>query len=69
MFSQVMTKAELALQYYPDAAPDVARARLMRAINRCKPLLAEMAETGYNTCSRDFTPKQVRLINEYLVGP
>lgn len=62
-------KAQLALQYFPDSAPDVARARLMRAINRCRPLLAAMANTGYYTTSRDFTPRQVALINEYLVGP
>ena len=62
-------KAQLALQYFPDSAPKEANQRLRRAINRCKPLLAALADAGYNVTAHDFTPRQIALIYEYYGEP
>ena len=38
MEQKCYSKQELALEYFPDATPEVASAHLRRWINRCKPL-------------------------------
>ena len=43
--------------------------RLMRMINRCQRLTAELSQTGYAKSDRIFTPKQVRLIVKHLDEP
>ena len=62
-------KAELALLYFPGSSPDVARAKLMRAINRNKAWSRAMARTGYYTTAKEFTPKQVEVIFHYYGEP
>ena len=42
------TKQELALLYFPDSDPDVARAHLMRWIVRCTQLYEQLLKSGYN---------------------
>ena len=42
------TKQELALLYFPDSDPDVARAHLMRWIVRCTQLYEQLPKSGYN---------------------
>jgi len=41
------TKQELALLYFPDSDPDVARAHLMRWIVRCTQLYEQLQKSGY----------------------
>ena len=64
-----MKKVELAKEYFPDADAGVACDKLRRWINRCTQLLTELAKTGYNTYDKEFTPRQVELIKEYLGDP
>ena len=40
------TKQELALLYFPDSDPDVARAHLMRWIVRCTQLYEQLLKSG-----------------------
>lgn len=68
-YSRTFYKQELAMLYFPDDNPKVARDKLTRWINRCKPLSQAMAETFYRTTSKSYTPRQVLLIIEYLGEP
>lgn len=63
------TKKELALKYFPDSSPRTAVGHLMTWIYRCKPLIDELEATGYNKSAKAFSPRQVKLIVEYLGEP
>lgn len=63
------TKKELALTYFPASAPHVAVTRLVRWINRCKPLHAALLDQGYQKTSKWLSPREVKLITEYLGEP
>lgn len=56
------TKQELALLYFPDSDPDVARAHLMRWIVRCTQLYEQLQKSGYNKSCKEFNPLQVSYI-------
>ena len=56
------TKQELALLYFPDSDPDVARAHLMRWIVRCTQLYEQLLKSGYTKNSKEFNPLQVSYI-------
>ena len=51
------TKQELALLYFPDSDPDVARAHLMRWIVRCTQLYEQLLKSGYNKSCKEFNRK------------
>ncbi len=53
------TKKELALLYFPDATPAVARAHLMRCIQSNPDLLQKLAATCYGKNCKEFSPMQV----------
>ena len=63
------TKQELALLYFPDSDPDVARAHLMRWIVRCTQLYEQLQKSGYNKSSKEFNPLQVSYIFFHLGEP
>ena len=63
------TKKELALRYFPDSDPRTAVNHLMNWINRCTSLLAQLHEAGYEKRAKAFTPRQVRLIIDFLGEP
>ena len=63
------TKKELALMYFPDSLPRTAVNHLMAWVRRCTPLREELLNTGYSPTSKAFTPRQVRLVVEYLGEP
>ena len=63
------TKKRLALMYFPESNPRVAVNHLMAWIHRCKPLWDALQATGYHPTCKNFTPRQVRLIAEYLGEP
>lgn len=67
--NRIYYKQELAMRYFPGDSPKVARDKLTRWINRCKPLSAAMARTHYRTTEKFYTPRQVALIFEYLGEP
>ena len=60
------TKQELALLYFPESDPDVARAHLMRWIVRCTQLYEQLQKSGY---SKEFNPLQVSYIFFHLGEP
>ena len=60
------TKQELALLYFPDSDPDVARAHLMRWIVRCTQLYEQLKKSGYNKSCKEFNPLQVSYIFFHL---
>ncbi len=60
------TKQELALLYFPDSDPDVARAHLMRWIVRCTQLYEQLLKSGYNKSCKVFNPLQVSYIFFHL---
>lgn len=63
------TKKELALSYFPDSIPRTAVNHLMSWIHNCPALWSELQASGYVTTTREFTPRQVRLIVEHLGEP
>ncbi len=63
------TKQELALLYFPDAAPGVASAHLMRWIIRIPALMQKLYESGYGKHHKEFTPLQVSHIIYFLGEP
>jgi len=63
------TKQELALLYFPDSDPDVARAHLMRWIVRCTQLYEQLLKSGYSKNSKEFNPLQVSYIFFHLGEP
>ena len=63
------TKKELALMYFPESTPRTAVNHLMAWIYRCTPLLAQLETAGYEKSTKGFTPRQTRLIVEYLGEP
>ena len=63
------TKQELALLYFPDSDPDVARAHLMRWIVRCTQLYEQLQKSGYTKNSKEFNPLQVSYIFFHLGEP
>lgn len=52
MEQKCYSKQELALEYFPDATPEVASAHLRRWINRCKPLHDVLVKSGYTKWSK-----------------
>ena len=69
MEQKCYSKQELALQYFPDATPEVASAHLMRWINRCPSLLKQLEESGYQKNAKEFNPLQVSFIFFHLGEP
>ena len=63
------TKQELALLYFPDSDPDVARAHLMRWIVKCTQLYEQLQKSGYNKSCKEFNPLQVSYIFFHLGEP
>ena len=63
------TKQELALLYFPDSDPDVARSHLMRWIVRCTQLYEQLQKSGYTKSSKEFNPLQVSYIFFHLGEP
>lgn len=63
------TKSQLAQMYFPESSDEAARRRLMRWIARCKPLVKALAEANYSPHNCMFSPRQVRLIVDYLGNP
>lgn len=55
--------------YFPDSHPHTAVNHLMAWIRQCQQLWKEFEKMGYNLNSKSFTPRQVRLIFEYLGEP
>lgn len=66
----LVRKSDLAMRYFPLAtSPKVARDNLTRWINRNTELYEALAHAHYNTHNWYFTPRQVKLIYEYLGEP
>ena len=64
------SKAELAMCYFPTTPnPHTAVNHLMSWIKRCTPLYGSLVRHGYTNTSKWFSPRQVRLIVEYLGEP
>ena len=63
-------KSELALQYFPEAASaHTAVNHLMSWISRCKPLHDALVDQGYRKTTKWLSPREVKLITEYLGEP
>ena len=64
------SKKELALLYFPTAAPPhAAVTHLMSWIRRCTPLAAELEKLGSHKTAKWFLAREVRLIIHYLGEP
>jgi hypothetical protein len=63
------SKQELAMLYFPDSDPHAAVMKLMLWIRRNKELTAALETTHMSRYAKVFTPKQVKLIVEYLDEP
>jgi hypothetical protein len=63
------TKKELALMYFPDAAPRTAVNHLTAWLRKCTPLWDELLNNGYRPKQKTLTPRQVKTITEYLGDP
>ena len=65
-------KYELAMEYFPySPSKKAATDNLARAIDRCSPLkkAMEQRKSGCSASSEYVTPRQVRLILDYLGEP
>ena len=66
----LIRKNDLAFKYFPNApTKKAATDNLTRAINRCTPLLMQLAQDGYSTTEKTYSPRQAALIYEYLGEP
>lgn len=63
------TKTQLAQIYFPGSTEEAARRRLMRWIKHCKPLVKALGDANYSTHNMCFSPRQVRLIVDFLGIP
>ena len=63
------SKKELAVLYFPDSEPRTATAHLMRWIANCKPLEAALRQAHCDPKAKYFSPRQVKLVVEYLGEP
>lgn len=61
-------RTELAQMYFPNLSADSAWAKLKRWIDGDAALSASLNATGYIS-QRTFTPRQVKIIIEYLDKP
>lgn len=63
-------KSELALLYFPDTpSAHTAVNHLMSWVRRNPALRGELERMGYRKSAKCFTPREVRLIVEYLGEP
>ena len=63
------SKKELALMYFPESSPRCAVKHLNAWIKQCKQLWDELQQMGYESKSKNFTPRQVSAIVYYLGSP
>lgn len=63
------TKKQLALSYFPDSQPRTAVNRLMAWVKKCTPLWQQLQLSGYRKTSKTLSPREVKLIVEYLGDP
>ena len=64
-----MRKSELAMMYFPDSAPDVARRNLWRWMDSCVGLKEELKQMGYVKTRHIFLKKEVETVVKYLGEP
>ena len=64
--STVVGFNQLALQYYPTKNKKAASRSLSRIINGDQDLLDELADAGYASGQRTFTPRQAKIIRKYM---
>lgn len=62
-------KIELALLYCPGRTAEAAGKTLWRWMKKCDPLMAALAEIGYDMSRHRFMKKEVELIVRYLGEP
>ena len=63
-------KSELAILYFPDAlTAKGALSNLKFYIRQCEGLRVALSACGSPPCAKQFTPKEVALIVEYLGEP
>ena len=67
--NRIYYKQELAMRYFPNDNPKIARDKLTRWVNRCTPLVRELAKLQYRSSEKYYTPLQVDLIFQYLGEP
>ena len=60
---------ELGQAYFPNSTPRAASAQLKKWISHDKRLLSHLVECGYYHGQKLLTPRQVRLIVEWLGDP
>lgn len=60
---------ELAVRYFPHCSPKSASQQLKRWIKRAPRLAARLREAGYRPGQRLLTPRQVRIIVDWLDPP
>ena len=69
MLIKPYTKKELALIYFPDSEPHTAVKHLMAWIRRCTQLWSQLQTSDYRISSKSFTPREVKVIINYLGEP
>ena len=63
------TKTELALMYSPDSSPSTALQCLTRWMKRCRPLMLELEQLGYNKYRHTLFRPEVEAIVRHLGEP
>lgn len=64
------SKKELALMYFPHMDDPHAAVRvLMRMVNNCRPLMAELEKIGYTKSVKTLTSKEVETIIAHIGEP
>ena len=62
-------KRTLALRYFPHSTPAAALRRMERWMNQAHGLQEALRATGYRRRNRTLTPRQLRIVYDYLGEP
>ena len=62
-------KRTLALRYFPHSTPTAALRRMERWMNQAHGLQEALRATGYRRRNRALTPRQLRIVYDYLGEP
>jgi hypothetical protein len=66
---RVYSKKELALCYFPESTPENAVRHLIMWVKQNSDLLRQLKSMGYQDRAKAFSPRQVKLITEFLGTP
>ena len=65
----MLSKQDLACQYFPNISPHSAVNKLMSWLERNTELMSRLVELGYRKTQKQFTRDQIRAIYDVILEP